>query len=294
VNDWLHAWACRASWLERWNLKSQFLHLNSLRLRCLRSWSLRFPFVINAFPQNLQLKGFSPVWIRIWCIKLVLCLRIFLQVLYGHWLGKQFSVNSSWSTSLSALEIGMSCLPLSASTCEPSSRSELFDCKPIRSYYFTPGYIFIWLTLSWERWSIIGLTYSGYPCLGVEQSSPSWWTDLMCSSKPQMLSLLNSHSLQMLISGIWGSDSCREFNLVYIKSSFTPELAAARNGSLIGCYPDPATLGWGRRTVGFVMYATSILAAESYLRLIILAWSELCFSLVFCVVFFILIKKLLL
>lgn len=38
-------------------------------LKCLRSWSFMFPFVVNHLPHIWQQKGFSLVWILVWIIK---------------------------------------------------------------------------------------------------------------------------------------------------------------------------------------------------------------------------------
>ena len=89
---------CFFLWLDLWNFMLHFWHLKSLMFWWRRSWSLRFPFVINFLPHILQPKGFSPEWILMWWMYEVLCFKIFLQVLIGHWFGRRPSYLMSRSS----------------------------------------------------------------------------------------------------------------------------------------------------------------------------------------------------
>ena len=52
-------------------------------MACLLRWSIKFPFVVKDHPHILHLKGFSPVWVQMWCLSVVLWEKAFWQV--SHW-----------------------------------------------------------------------------------------------------------------------------------------------------------------------------------------------------------------
>lgn len=76
---WVSIWTL--SLFLRLNAAWQRWHLYGFTLVCLFRWSINCPFVLKLLPQpgNLQEKGLSFVWIRIWTFKFPFSLNFFEQ-----------------------------------------------------------------------------------------------------------------------------------------------------------------------------------------------------------------------
>lgn len=88
MNDFLHTW-----------------HLNGFSARCLRSWSTKWPWVVNLLPQSskLQTYGFSPVWVRKCVLRFPFSAKLLLQSLNLQTKGLSPVWTRSWTMSLDFL-----------------------------------------------------------------------------------------------------------------------------------------------------------------------------------------------